>query len=199
MRETKAPRRTAVWILSVDSGGCGACAQQIAALQAPRYTAELRGQGISLARSPRHADVILVTGALTEAAREPMRRLLDGVPQPRALVAVGNCAIDGCVFRGSPVISASTAEALDVNVEIAGCPPSPRQIMDAIREAAQLLRSEGDWSESPEVGADAEESAEEESAGADEAEDDMPDSTGPDAPDAEVAEARDAGGRGGQR
>jgi Ni,Fe-hydrogenase III small subunit len=193
--------------LSADTGGCGGCAQQIAALQAPRYAAELRGQGISLARSPRHADVILITGALTEVARAPIRQLLDGVPQPRALVAVGNCAIDGCVFHGSPVLSDSAAEALDVNVEIAGCPPSPRQIMDAIREAAQLLRSEGDWAEGPEVMEDegGDEAASTDDADADddrddaEADDDLPDATGPDAPDAQVAEARDTGGRGGQR
>lgn len=208
MRETKGSRRTAVWILSADSGGCGGCAQQIAALQAPRYAADLRGQGISLARSPRHADVILIAGALTEAAREPLRRLLDGVPQPRALVAVGNCAIDGCVFRGSPVLSESTAEALDVNVEIAGCPPSPRQILDAIREAAQLLRSDGDWTESADEEAGDGESAGQAAqaeAGNDDADDSADDGgdhaagMGPEAPDAEVAEARDAGGRGGKR
>jgi Ni,Fe-hydrogenase III small subunit len=102
----------------------------------------MRAQGISLARSPHHADLVLITGALSEAAREPLQRVLAGVPQPRALVAVGDCAIDGCVFRGSPSLSTSAAETLDVNVEIAGCPPSPQAILDAITEAAQLLYRE---------------------------------------------------------
>jgi Ni,Fe-hydrogenase III small subunit len=102
----------------------------------------LHAQGVNFARSPRHADVVLVSGALSEAAREPIRRVLAGVPQPRALVAVGNCAIDGCVFRGSPHLVPNVAEALDVNVEIAGCPPAPASILAAIGEAAQLLRTD---------------------------------------------------------
>jgi Ni,Fe-hydrogenase III small subunit len=150
MRGTKPQRQTAIWIMSLDSGGCGACTQQIFGLLAPRYAAELQAQGISLARSPRHADVVLVTGALSEDAREPVRRVLETVPQPRALVAVGNCAIDGCVFRGSPRLVDDAAEALDVNVEIAGCPPPPRAILDAIGEAAQLLASDAEWSDDEE-------------------------------------------------
>jgi Ni,Fe-hydrogenase III small subunit len=142
MAQSSQPRPTAVWLLQLDSGGCGACVQQIYSLFAPRYAATLRAQGLSMARSPRHADVILVTGALTVAAREPLQHVLDGVPEPRALIAVGNCAIDGCVFRGSPYLAQSAAEALDVNVEIAGCPPTPQAILDAITEAAVLLRSE---------------------------------------------------------
>jgi Ni,Fe-hydrogenase III small subunit len=147
MRETKPQRQTAVWVLPLDSSGCGACTQQIYALLAPRYAAELRAHGVSLARSPRHADVVLVTGALSQAAREAVSRVLEAVPQPRALVAVGNCAINGCVFRGSPHLVDGAAEVLDVNVEIAGCPPSPRAILDAIAEAAQLLASETEVSD----------------------------------------------------
>lgn len=142
MAQSSQPRTAAVWLLQLDSGGCGACVQQIYSLFAPRYAAALRARGVSMARSPRHADVILVTGALSAAAREPLQQVLDGVPEPRAVVAVGNCAIDGCVFRGSPHLVRSAAEALDVNVEIAGCPPTPRAILEAITEAAVLLRSE---------------------------------------------------------
>jgi NADH:ubiquinone oxidoreductase subunit B-like Fe-S oxidoreductase len=68
-----------------------------------------------------------------------LRRYLDAVPQPRALIAVGDCAIDGGVFAGALGLVDSPAEALDVNVEIAGCPPSPTAILTAIGEAVQLL------------------------------------------------------------
>jgi Ni,Fe-hydrogenase III small subunit len=129
-------------VLPLDSGGCGACAQQIYALLAERYTAELRERGVSFARSPRHADIVLVTGALSTEAREPVRQLLAAVPQPRALIAVGNCAIDGCLFRGSPHLVPDAAEELDVNVEIGGCPPAPHAILEAIVEASQLLAAE---------------------------------------------------------
>ena len=129
-------------MLPLDSGGCGACAQQIYELLAERYISDLREHGVSFARSPRHADIVLVTGALSGVAREPVRQLLAGVPQPRALIAVGNCAIGGCVFRGSPHLVPDGAETLDVNVEIGGCPPAPQAILEAIVEASQLLAAE---------------------------------------------------------
>lgn len=156
MERTRASRRPSVWVLPLDSSGCGACTQQIYALQAPRYTQELHAHGVQWARSPRHADIVLITGALSRAAREPLRRVLAGVPQPRALVAVGNCAINGCVFHGSPEVVSDGAEELDVNVEIAGCPPSPQAILDAIVEASQLLAAESVWGTATDPAPDAE-------------------------------------------
>lgn len=132
-------RRGAVAVLPVAAGGCLACAQSVDALQATRYAAALRAQGISFTRSPRHADIVLISGTVTTASLDALRRYLDAVPQPRALIAVGDCAIDGGVFAGAPGLVDSPAEALDVNVEIAGCPPSPTAILTAIGEAAQLL------------------------------------------------------------
>jgi membrane-bound hydrogenase subunit mbhJ len=155
VERTRPSRRSSVWVLPLDSSGCGACTQQIYALQAPRYAQELRAHGIQWARSPRHADVVLVTGALSQAAREPLRRVLAGVPQPRALVAVGNCAINGCVFHGSAEVISDGAEELDVNVEIAGCPPSPQAILEAIAEASQLLAAESVWTASTDPARDA--------------------------------------------
>ncbi len=134
-------RQAAVWVLPVAVGGCGACHQSIMALLAGRYAPKLSAQGISFARSPRHADILLITGPLTTAAQAEARAFVEAVPQPRALVAVGNCAIDGCVFRDSPHLVASAAEELDVNVEIAGCPPAPAAILAAIAEASELIAS----------------------------------------------------------
>jgi formate hydrogenlyase subunit 7 len=132
-------RRGAVAVLPVAAGGCLACAQSVDALQATRYAAALRERGISFTRSPRHADIVLISGTVTTASLDALRRYLDAVPQPRALIAVGDCAIDGGVFAGAQGLVDSPAEALDVNVEIAGCPPSPTAILTAIGEAAQLL------------------------------------------------------------
>lgn len=132
-------RRAALWVLPIETGGCGACAQSIAALRSPGFAPALGAEGIAFASSPRHADVVLIAGPLSAEARESVRRVIEAVPLPRALVAVGDCAIDGCVFAGSPHITASVAEDLDVNVEIAGCPPSPDAILAAIGEAARLL------------------------------------------------------------
>lgn len=136
-------RRAALWVLPIETGGCGACAQSIAALRSPGFAPALGAEGIAFATSPRHADVLLVAGPLSAAARDAVRRVVEAAPLPRALVAVGDCAIDGCVFAGSPQITASVAEDLDVNVEIAGCPPSPDAILAAIGEAARLLAGAG--------------------------------------------------------
>jgi Ni,Fe-hydrogenase III small subunit len=136
----RATTTTAVHL--VQAGGCAACAQSATALLAPRYRSALTKRGITFTFSPRHADVVLVTGTVTNDSLDALRRYLDGVPQPRALVAVGDCAIDGGVFSGATGLVESPAEALDVNVEIAGCPPSPESILAAITEAAQLLQSD---------------------------------------------------------
>ena len=135
----KPRRRAALWVLPLETGGCGASAQSIAALRSPGFAPALSAEGIAFASSPRHADVLLVAGPLSADARTAVRRLVEASPLPRAIVAVGDCAIDGCVFAGSQRITESLAEELDVNVEIAGCPPSPDAILAAINEAARLL------------------------------------------------------------
>ncbi len=132
-------KRSVVWALPIAAGGCGACAQSVLALQAPHYAAELNARGISFAASPRHADVVLITGPVTTASLDALKAYVDGVPQPRALIAVGDCAVDGGVFHGSPDLVPSLAEALDVHVEISGCPPAPSSVLAAIAQAAQLL------------------------------------------------------------
>jgi len=131
--------QTAVGVFHLDTGGCGACTQSVYALLAPRYAGALRAAGISMARSPRHADIALITGAMSRVARAAALRTLDATPYPHALVAVGDCAIDGCVFRESPLLVKDPAETLDANVEIAGCPPAPDAILAAIIEAKRLL------------------------------------------------------------
>lgn len=134
----------ATWVTHIETSGCGACAQSIVGILAAQNAESLRAQGIQFARSPRHANVVLLTGALTTQARDAVNRLLATIPEPRALVAVGNCAIDGCVFAGSDALAPSLAERLDVNVEIAGCPPSPQAILAAIGEAQRLLAGADD-------------------------------------------------------
>lgn len=136
---TRSRRRAALWILPLETGGCGASAQSISALRSPGFAPALSAEGIAFASSPRHADVLLIAGPLSTATRDAVRRIVEAAPLPRAIVAVGDCAIDGCVFAGSPRITESLAEELDVNVEIAGCPPSPDAILAAINEAARLL------------------------------------------------------------
>ncbi|HEV8192405.1 MAG TPA: hypothetical protein VGP82_13145 [Ktedonobacterales bacterium] len=142
MNELRAARRMSLWVLPLTVGACGASIQSIFALQAPRYASAMRQHNISFARSPRHADVVLVAGALTRGTLGQVRRLLAGVPQPRAIIVVGNCAINGCIFQGSSRLVVNAAERLSANVEIAGCPPAPEAILSSIITARRLLAGE---------------------------------------------------------
>jgi len=136
--ELAAPaRQHAVWCISLNMGSCNGCDQQIQALLAPRY--QLGRRGVTFAASPRHADIVLLTGVLTHRSLEPVRRVLAQIPDPHAIIAVGDCVIDGSVFAGSPEIIPDVADLLGVNVEIAGNPPTPSQILRAIEEASRLL------------------------------------------------------------
>lgn len=136
--ELPAPTRAhAVWCITLNMGSCNGCDQQVQAMLAPRY--QLAKRGITFASSPRHADIVLLTGVLTRRTLEPVRRVLAQIPDPHAIVAVGDCVINGSVFAGSPDILPDAADLLGVNVEIAGNPPTPAQIVRAIEAAARLL------------------------------------------------------------
>jgi formate hydrogenlyase subunit 7 len=143
MAESQQPARSAshtpVAIFAVDSGGCGACVQSILALQAARYAKALHAARVSFAQTPRHADILLISGALTRAARASIGAVIEATPQQRALIAVGDCAIDGCMFAESPEFGESAATLFDVHIEIEGCPPDPLAILDAIGAARELL------------------------------------------------------------
>jgi membrane-bound hydrogenase subunit mbhJ len=170
--ELPAPSRVhAVWCITLNMGSCNGCDQQIQALLAPRY--RLARRGITFANSPRHADIILLTGVLTRRTLDPVRRVLAQVPDPHAVIAVGDCVIDGNVFAGSPDLIPDAADLLGVNVEIAGNPPTPAQIVRAIEAAAHLL-DEADASGAADEEAEAEEAEiedEPEAEGAEEEED----------------------------
>lgn len=126
-------------VASVHCGGCSACAQSIAALESAPIARLLRAHGVTLCRAPRHSDVVLLSGALNEQARVAISAVIAGTPRPHALIAIGDCAINGCVFAGSRALTTPLAQALDVNIELAGCPPSPEAIIEAIVEAQRQL------------------------------------------------------------
>ena len=143
-----------IWIFPLNSGSCNGCELEIQALHAARYALEARG--IAIARSPRHADILLLTGIMTPRSRAAALRVWEQLAEPRAVVAVGDCPINGSVFRGSEACSPA-AETLPIDVELSGCPPSPTLILEAIEAAARLLEGEA---QEEEEGAEEAEAAE---------------------------------------
>jgi Ni,Fe-hydrogenase III small subunit len=117
-------------VREVDAGSCNGCELEIHALNNPLYDVERFG--IRFVASPRHADVLLVTGVLSLNMREALQRTYAATPAPKWVVAVGACAIDGGVFAGSYAIGGGIAEALPVDLTIPGCPPTPEQLLKGL-------------------------------------------------------------------
>ena len=152
-------RQYAAWVYTVNMGGGNEGDQQVQALFAPRY--QLARRGISFATSPRHANVVLLTGTLTRRALVAVQATLATVPDPRALVAVGDAALTGGIFADSAEVVPDAAELLGVNIEVFGDPATPVQILNAIEEAARLLDGAESGTEEDETDEETEEDSEE--------------------------------------
>jgi Ni,Fe-hydrogenase III small subunit len=114
-------------IREVDAGSCNGCELEIHALNNAFY--DLERFGLRFVASPRHADVLLVTGPLTANMREALERTWRATPDPKWVVAVGDCAVDGGLFAGSYACVGGISAAVPVDLHIRGCPPSPTQIL----------------------------------------------------------------------
>ncbi len=123
----------ALAIRQVDAGSCNGCELEIQALNSPYYN--LEGIGIKFVASPRHADLLLVTGPVSAHMEAALRRTYDAVPTPKRVVAVGECGGNGGVFGESYACRGRVANVIPVDVEVAGCPPAPVDILRAIRTA----------------------------------------------------------------
>ena len=140
-------------VFAVEAVGCGGCALEVAGLTGPHY--DLERFGLRLVASPRHADVLLVAGALGRNMGEALERALACVPEPRWVVAVGDCAADGGPFRGAYAVAGGVAEALPVDLLIPGCPPAPAQVLEGLlallaaqdggKKMGRSERSAGPW------------------------------------------------------
>ena len=120
-----------VQIRHVDAGSCNGCEVEIASAFGPVYDAER--YGARLVASPRHADALLVTGAVTLNMAEPLRRTYQAVPGPKLVVAVGDCARNCGVFRNAYGVAGAVGDIVPVDLEISGCPPRPDAIVEALR------------------------------------------------------------------
>ncbi|HEV2160697.1 MAG TPA: NADH-quinone oxidoreductase subunit NuoB [Stellaceae bacterium] len=122
--------RRSLHIRHVDAGSCNGCESELQALNNPFYN--LHRLGIFFTPSPRFADLLLVTGPVTYAMREPLRRAYDAMPEPRWVMAVGACAVSGGVSGGGYACSNGLDGILPVDLYLPGCPPNPAAIIDAL-------------------------------------------------------------------
>lgn len=118
------------WAIHYNSGSCNGCDIEILATLTPRY--DLERFGVKLQGSPRHADVLMVTGPVTFQSRERLLRIYEQMPNPKFVVVVGTCGISGGVFQGCYNVVGRVDEVLPVDAYIPGCPPRPEAIIDGV-------------------------------------------------------------------
>lgn len=131
-------------IREVDAGSCNGCELEIHALNNAFY--DIERFGIRFVASPRHADVLLVTGPVAKNMREALKRTYDATPNPKWVVAVGDCALDGGCFAGSYAVAGGVSEVVPVDLHIPGCPPAPTAIL---RGLLALLQHAATKTEAP--------------------------------------------------
>jgi Ni,Fe-hydrogenase III small subunit len=117
-------------IRQVDAGSCNGCELEIHALNNAFY--DLERFGFRFVASPRHADVLLVTGPVTKNMREALERTYRATPDPKWVVAVGDCAFDGGIFAGSYAVVGGVSNVIPVDLHIGGCPPSPNHLLQGL-------------------------------------------------------------------
>ena len=123
----------ALVIRHVDAGSCNACEQEIHALGNPYYN--LEALGIKFTASPRHADLLLVTGPVAKNMEVAVKRAYDATPEPRLVVAVGDCGCTGGIFGESYASCGRVSRVIPVDVAVPGCPPTPLRLMQGILAA----------------------------------------------------------------
>jgi Ni,Fe-hydrogenase III small subunit len=127
----------AVGIRQVDAGSCNGCEVEITGLTSPVY--DLERFGLHFVASPRHADMLLVTGPVTRNMEVPLRKTYEAAPDPKIVVAVGDCAKTCGVFKGSYAVVGGVDTVIPVDVFVRGCPPEPADILRGILAALDRL------------------------------------------------------------
>jgi Ni,Fe-hydrogenase III small subunit len=129
--------RRSLHVRQVDAGSCNGCDWEIQALLGPVY--DIQRLGIDVVASPRHADMLLVTGSVTRNLELALRRTWEAMPDPRVIVAIGACACGGGVLQGSYCTAGGVDNVLPVDVYIPGCPPRPQALIHGLLVALDRL------------------------------------------------------------
>ncbi len=130
-------RRKSPWIFFLNTGSCNGCDIELAPCLSPRY--DIEQLGMLHTGSPKHADILLVTGPVCLPHIKPLLDIYDQIPHPKVVVAVGSCPASGDVFAGSPSVAAPLDRFIPVDVYVPGCPPRPQTIITGLCRASEIL------------------------------------------------------------
>jgi NADH-quinone oxidoreductase B subunit len=133
-------RMKSPWITLFNSGACNACDIEVIAALTPRFDVERFG--ILAKGSPRHADILIVTGPVTRKQAPRLRRIWEQMPEPKYVVAMGACGASGGVFRGLYHVVDGVENVIPVDVFVAGCPPRPDEIINAVVACLGILKED---------------------------------------------------------
>jgi NADH-quinone oxidoreductase B subunit len=128
-------RSKSPWLLHFNTGGCNGCDIELVAALTPKFDVERFG--IRLQGSPRHADIMAVTGPVTSQIEDRLMRVYEQMPEPKQVVAIGTCAISGAPFKDCYNVHGGIDSLLKVDAYIPGCPPKPEAIIDGIAKLLQ--------------------------------------------------------------
>lgn len=126
------------WLYHINAGSCNGCDIEIVSALTPKYDVERFG--FKLSGTPRHADIVLVTGPVTAQSKDRVVRTIAQVPDPKVIVAVGSCPRSGNVFKGSYSIEGPLENLVHVDVSIGGCAVRPEAIIDGLVKATEILK-----------------------------------------------------------
>jgi NADH-quinone oxidoreductase B subunit len=130
---TKSP-----WIIHFNTGGCNGCDIELVAALTPRF--DLERFGILLEGSPRHADILVVTGPVTLQVKDRLVRIYEQMPEPKHVMAIGTCAISGAPFKDCYNVYGGIDTVIPVDAYVPGCPPKPEAIIDGIAKLIQKIK-----------------------------------------------------------
>ena len=122
---TKSP-----WLLHFNSGGCAGCDIEIVAASNPKF--DIERFGMLLKGSPRHSDILVLTGPITFQIKNRLKRIYNQMPEPKFVIAIGSCAISGGVYKGCYNVHEGADKVIPVDAYVPGCPPKPEAIIDGI-------------------------------------------------------------------
>jgi len=136
-------RGRSLWVLLLNTGACNACDIEVLAALTPRYDVERFG--VLLKGSPRHADILVVTGAVSRQIKDRLVRVYEQMPEPKFVAAVGTCAISGGVYDKCYNVYGGVDKILPVHAYVSGCPVKPEAVLKAINALAEkVMRGERD-------------------------------------------------------